>query len=234
MRELLVAGRRRVSQRHDRRWARRRARCSTRSRTSRRRAASVSVTSTPSGSHSRRAHRRAPGCARARRAAAARVRRRPARRPGRVPRALDGVTDPQNLGAVLRSAETAGATGVVLPRHRSARLTPAAVKAAAGAVEHLPIALVSGVPHLLERATRAGVWSVGLDADGDATVFELDVADRPRRARARCRGSRPVTPHPASGATSWRSIPMHGHIESLNVAAAAAVACFEVARRRGR
>jgi 23S rRNA (guanosine2251-2'-O)-methyltransferase len=144
---------------------------------------------------------------------------------------LDGVTDPQNLGAVLRTAETAGATGAVLPRHRSAWLTPAATKAAAGAIEHLPIALVSGVPHLLERAARAGVWSVGLDADGSASVFDLEIADRPvvlvlgaegrglsRLARKRC--------------DVVASIPMRGRIASLNVAAAAAVACFEVVRRR--
>jgi 23S rRNA (guanosine2251-2'-O)-methyltransferase len=145
--------------------------------------------------------------------------------------ALDGVTDPRNLGAVLRAAETAGATGVVLPRHRSALLTPAAVKAAAGAVEHLPIALVSGVPAALEQLGRAGVWTVGLDADGDTPIFELAVADRPlalvlgaegrglsRLARERC--------------DLLASIPIHGHVESLNVASAAAIACFEVARRR--
>jgi 23S rRNA (guanosine2251-2'-O)-methyltransferase len=146
---------------------------------------------------------------------------------------LDGVTDPQNLGAVLRTAETAGATGAVLPRHRSAWLTPAATKAAAGAVEHLPIAVVSGVPHLLERASRAGVWSVGLDADGSTSVFDLEIADRPvvlvlgaegrglsRLTRKRC--------------DVVASIPMRGRIASLNVAAAAAIACFEVVRRRER
>jgi 23S rRNA (guanosine2251-2'-O)-methyltransferase len=145
--------------------------------------------------------------------------------------ALDGVTDPGNLGAVLRVAETAGATGVVLPRHRSARLSPAAVKAAAGAVEHLPVAAVSGVPALLDRAARAGVWSVGLDAGGDADVFALDVADRPlvvvlgaegrglsRLARERC--------------DLVAAIPMHGALESLNVATAAAVACHAIARSR--
>ena len=65
--------------------------------------------------------------------------------------ALDGITDPRNLGAILRTAEAAGVTGVVLPRHRAARLTPAAVKAAAGAVEHLPIALVGGLPAVIKQ-----------------------------------------------------------------------------------
>ena len=147
--------------------------------------------------------------------------------------ALDGVTDPGNLGAVLRSAETAGVTGVVVPRHRSARLSPAAVKAAAGAVEYLPIATTSGVPALLERTRRVGVWSVGLDARGDSDLFALDIADRPlvlvlgaegrglsRRARDRC--------------DLLARIPMYGTLESLNVAAAAAVACHAIARLRQR
>ena len=145
--------------------------------------------------------------------------------------ALDGVTDPQNLGAVMRSAETAGATGIVLATHRAVGLTPAVAKAAAGAMEHLPVTFVSGVPGALDRAKRAGVWCVGLDADGDQLLFDLSVADAPlvlvlgaegrglsRLARARC--------------DVIASIPMHGHIESLNVSAAAAVACTEIARRR--
>ena len=145
--------------------------------------------------------------------------------------ALDGVTDPRNLGAVLRTAEVAGATGAILARHRGALLSPAAVKASAGAIEHLPIALVSGVPSAMEQAGRAGVWTVGLDVAGTTTVRDLPVADAPvllvlgaegrglsRLARERC--------------DVLASIPMRGHIESLNVAAAAAVACFEIAARR--
>jgi 23S rRNA (guanosine2251-2'-O)-methyltransferase len=145
--------------------------------------------------------------------------------------ALDGVTDPGNLGAVLRTAETAGATGLVLPRHRSVRLTPTAAKAAAGALEYLPVTGVAGIPAFLAQARRAGVWSVGLDERGATTVFDLPVGDRPlvlvlgaegrglsRLARERCE-------------TTVR-IPMHGALTSLNVAAAAAVACFEVARAR--
>lgn len=145
---------------------------------------------------------------------------------------LDGVTDPRNLGAVLRTAETAGATGAVVPRHRSALLTPAAMKAAAGAAEHLPLALVGGVPGALDDLRRAGVWSVGLDAVGASSIFDLAVADASvalvlgaegrglsRLARERC--------------DVLASIPMRGRLESLNVSAAAAVACFEVTRRRG-
>jgi 23S rRNA (guanosine2251-2'-O)-methyltransferase len=145
--------------------------------------------------------------------------------------ALDGVTDPQNLGAVMRSAETAGATGLVLATHRAVGLTPAVAKAAAGALEYLPVAFVSGIPGALDRARRAAVWCAGLDADGEQSLYELSVADAPlvlvlgaegrglsRLARARC--------------DVVASIPMYGHISSLNVSAAAAVACTEIARRR--
>jgi 23S rRNA (guanosine2251-2'-O)-methyltransferase len=145
--------------------------------------------------------------------------------------AVDGVTDPQNLGALLRTAEVAGATGALLPRHGSALLGPAAVKAAAGAVEHLPIALVGGIAGALEQAGRAGIWSVGLDGTGTTPIRELSVAD----ARivlvlgAEGRGLARLT---RERCDVLARIPMHGHLESLNVAAAAAVACFEVAARR--
>lgn len=145
--------------------------------------------------------------------------------------ALDGVTDPGNLGAILRVAGAADATGVVIPRHRTAPLTPAAMKAAAGAVEHVPVAVVSGIPAALERAVRAEVWTVGLATEGATSIFELAVADRPlmlvlgaegrglaRLTRARC--------------DLLAAIPTPGAVDSLNVATAAAVACFEVVRRR--
>jgi 23S rRNA (guanosine2251-2'-O)-methyltransferase len=145
--------------------------------------------------------------------------------------ALDGVTDPGNLGAVLRSAECAGATGVVLPRHRAVHVTPAATKAAAGAIEHLPIALVGGLPAALARMRDAGVLVVGLDGGADRSLDQLGPADGPvclvlgaegrglsRLVRQRC--------------DDVVAIPLHGHLGSLNVAAAAAVACFEIARHR--
>ena len=116
--------------------------------------------------------------------------------------AIDGVTDPGNLGAILRSAEVAGASGVVLPSHRAVRLTPAAVKAAAGAVEHLPIALVGGLPAALLRMREQGLWIAGLDGDGDAGLDELE--PRPSRMAlvlgAEGRGLGRLV---ATGATSW-------------------------------
>jgi 23S rRNA (guanosine2251-2'-O)-methyltransferase len=147
--------------------------------------------------------------------------------------AVDGVTDPRNLGAIMRSAETAGATGIVMPRHRSASVTPVVAKAAAGAIEYLPIALVGGIPAAIDRASRAGCWSVGLDEGGDRSLFELDLADQPivlvlgsegkglaRLTRERC--------------DVLVRIPMHGHLDSLNVSAAATLACHEIARRRNQ
>ncbi len=145
--------------------------------------------------------------------------------------AVDGVTDPGNLGAILRTAETAGVTGVIIPKHRAARLGPTVLKAAAGAAEYLPIADVAGIPAFLDQAKRAGVWTVGLDADGTTTVTDLAVADGPvvivlgaegrglaRLTRDRC--------------DLIASIPLHGRLESLNVAAAAAIALHAVAARR--
>jgi 23S rRNA (guanosine2251-2'-O)-methyltransferase len=145
--------------------------------------------------------------------------------------ALDGVTDPGNLGAILRSAECAGATGVVLPRHRAVHVTPAATKAAAGAVEHLPIAVVGGLPAALARMRDRGVHAVGLEGQAATSLYDLAAADGPvclvlgaegrglsRLVRERC--------------DELVAIPMHGHLGSLNVSAAAALACFEIARRR--
>jgi 23S rRNA (guanosine2251-2'-O)-methyltransferase len=145
--------------------------------------------------------------------------------------ALDGVTDPGNLGAIMRTAETAGATGIVVPTHRAVGLTPAVAKAAAGALEYLPVAFVSGVPGALDRAKRAGVWCVALDGDGDRPVFDLPFADERVMLVLGAEG-RGVSQLARKRCDVVASIPMHGRIESLNVSAAAAVACTEIARRR--
>ena len=93
--------------------------------------------------------------------------------------ACDGITDPGNLGALLRTAESAGVTGVVLPRHRSVHITPAVTKAAAGAVEHLRFALVGGLPAALARASDHGVLVIGLDMDGETSIHALPPVDGP-------------------------------------------------------
>lgn len=147
--------------------------------------------------------------------------------------AFDGVTDPHNLGALIRTGECAGVSGVVLPRHRSANVTPTVAKVSAGAIEHVPMALVAGVPAALASCKTAGLWVVGLDPDGSTDIDELAVADQPivlvlgaegaglgRLTRQRC--------------DVLAKIPQYGSVASLNVAAAGAVACFAVAGRRTR
>ena len=145
--------------------------------------------------------------------------------------ALDGITDPGNFGAVLRTAECAGVTGIVLPRHRSARITPTVAKAAAGAVEHLRFAVVPGMPSALRTLTRHDVWTVGLDAAAPRPLHDLDMAGE---AVALVLGSegRGLSRLVGQRCDVLASIPLRGVLGSLNVAAAAAVACFEIARRR--
>jgi 23S rRNA (guanosine2251-2'-O)-methyltransferase len=146
--------------------------------------------------------------------------------------ALDGVSDPRNLGAVARVAETAGATGLILPRHRSAGITPVVTKTAAGAIEYLPIALAGGIPNALERASRAGCWTIGLDASAEKnSLFDLELADQPLVLVLGSEG-RGLSRLSAARCDVLVSIPMRGAIASLNVSAAAALACHEIGRRR--
>jgi 23S rRNA (guanosine2251-2'-O)-methyltransferase len=143
----------------------------------------------------------------------------------------DGVTDPRNLGAILRSADGAGVTGVVLPKHRSARITPAVTKTAAGAVEYLSFAEVGGIPTAIERLNKAGVLTVGLAGESRHSLYDLDLGSTPvaliiggeqnglgTLTRKRC--------------AAVVSIPQIGSISSLNAGVAASVAAFEVARQR--
>ena len=144
---------------------------------------------------------------------------------------VDGVTDPQNLGALLRSAECAGVSGVVLPRHRSAHVTPTVAKVAAGAIEHVRIAVVPGVPGALQELERLGVLTVGLDERGPEPVFGLQLGDRPIALVIGAEG-RGLAPLSRQRCDVLARIPLHGSIDSLNVSAAGAVAMFEVARQR--
>lgn len=152
---------------------------------------------------------------------------------GRAPflLALDGITDPHNLGALLRSAECAGATGAVLPRHRAAHVTPAVAKAAAGAIEHMPLAVVAGLPTALGRLQRAGVWTVGLHQDAEQSVYQMTLGAEPVVLVLGSEGSG-LSRLALERCDLAVRIPHRGSIPSLNVAAAGAVACFEIARRR--
>jgi 23S rRNA (guanosine2251-2'-O)-methyltransferase len=145
--------------------------------------------------------------------------------------AVDGITDPGNLGALLRSAECAGATGAVLPRHRAAHVTPTVAKSAAGAIEHVPIALVGGLPNALARAKELGLWVVGLDGSGDQRIDEIQLAAEPLVLVFGAEGSG-LSPLVRRRCDVVAAIPLRGRLGSLNVAAAAAIATYEVAKRR--
>ncbi|MDH3301798.1 MAG: 23S rRNA (guanosine(2251)-2'-O)-methyltransferase RlmB [Acidimicrobiia bacterium] len=148
---------------------------------------------------------------------------------------LDGVTDPQNLGAILRTAECAGVTGIVLGRHRSAHVSPAATKTAAGAVEHVPISLVGGIPASLAAMKDAGVLTVGLDEAGERSIFDLSLSDHGQIALVLGAEGRGLSQLVRKRVDVLASIPLAGRLNSLNVAMAAAVSCFEVLRtRQGR
>lgn len=142
---------------------------------------------------------------------------------------LDQIQDPQNLGAICRSAECAGATGVVIGERRSAEVTPAVCKASAGAVEHLPIAQVRNIADFLGEAKSAGVWCYGADGDAPLAYDAVDFAG-PVVIVLGSEG-RGLRPRVASACDALVSIPLRGRIQSLSVGAAAAVLLYAAARR---
>jgi 23S rRNA (guanosine2251-2'-O)-methyltransferase len=144
--------------------------------------------------------------------------------------ALDSIMDPQNLGAILRSAEVAGCEGAIVPEHRSAPLSPAAVKASSGATELLRIARVSGMPSAVAEVKRSGIWCVALDPRGEIPAWEFDFTQRVcivvgsegegvhRLVKERC--------------DARVRLPVAGHIASFNASAAAAALLYEAMRQR--
>ena len=145
---------------------------------------------------------------------------------------LDGIEDPHNVGAILRTVDAAGGDGVIRQSRHAAPLGGAAAKAAAGAVSHVKIAEVVNIARAIEELKEAGVWTVGLAGDGSKRYDQIDLTvptaivlgaegtGLRRLVRERC---------------DWLvSIPMHGHVQSLNVSVAAGVALFEAVRQRGR
>ena len=153
------------------------------------------------------------------------------RREGALLVALDQVQDPRNLGAVCRSAEFAGAAGVVIPERRSAEVTAVACKASAGAVEHLDVARVRNLADWLAEAKAAGFWIWGADAEARSRRPGTSTsAARPSSSSAaRARASAPASRQPA---TAWSPCRSAGKVDSLNVSAAAAALLFEAARQR--
>jgi 23S rRNA (guanosine2251-2'-O)-methyltransferase len=144
--------------------------------------------------------------------------------------ALDEVTDVQNLGAVCRTAEVAGATGVVIPERRSAEVTPAVCKASAGAVEHLPIARVRNLADFLTDAKAAGAWTYGAAAGATTPYRSPDY----RGGVVLVLGAegRGLRPRVASMCDDLVSLPVKGKLDSLNVSAAAAVLMYEILQQR--
>ena len=143
---------------------------------------------------------------------------------------LDGIEDPRNLGAIARAVDAAGGSGLVVPERRAAPVTGSAVKASAGALVHVPVARVVNLVRALEELKAAGVWTIGLDAGADTSLYDLDlrlpsafVVGREgqglhRLARERC---------------DWRvALPMRGQVSSLNASVAVGVALFEAVRQR--
>lgn len=144
--------------------------------------------------------------------------------------ALDQVQDPRNLGAVCRSAEVAGAAGVVVPDRRSAEVTPAACKASAGAVEHLSIARVGNLADWLGEAKQAGFWIWGADPDASQALWDADLGG-PTILVLGGEG-KGIRPRVASACDGLVALPQRGKIESLNVSAAATALLFEAVRQR--
>jgi 23S rRNA (guanosine2251-2'-O)-methyltransferase len=143
---------------------------------------------------------------------------------------LDGVEDPHNLGAVLRTAEAAGAHGVVIPERRSVGLTGTVAKASAGAVEHLPVACVPNLSRAIEQLKEQNIWVYALDPSAEKSYTALDL--KGPIALVLGGEGKGVRAGVLDKCDDRAKIPMHGRVASLNVSAAAAIILFEVVRQR--
>ncbi len=144
----------------------------------------------------------------------------------------DEVTDEHNLGAIIRTAEAAGAHGVIIPKRRSAVLSPVVSKTSAGAVEYMNVARVTNLKDALNELKRAGVWIFGTAADAETNIWQTDLTGPVGLVvGSEGDGMRRLT---RESCDHLVSIPMYGRIASLNASAAAAVIIYEVIRQRGR
>ena len=144
---------------------------------------------------------------------------------------LDQVSDPRNLGAVIRSAEGAGANGVVVPAHGSARVTPAVCRSSAGAVEHLPVAVVPNLARYLADIKRGDLWIAGAAGESGTPMWEADLSGGVAFVfGAEGKGLRPLVRRTCDLVVS---IPQLGRVQSLNVSVAAALLLYEARRQRG-
>ena len=142
----------------------------------------------------------------------------------------DEISDPHNLGAILRTAECAGAHGVIIPKRRSAGLTAVVAKTSAGAVSYIPVARVANIPSLLKDLKKQGVWVFGTAADGATDLYGADLKG-PAAIVIGSEGSG-MTRLAAENCDFLVSIPMKGRISSLNASAAAAILLYEAVRQR--
>jgi 23S rRNA (guanosine2251-2'-O)-methyltransferase len=157
-----------------------------------------------------------------------------ARASGRPPLVvvLDGVEDPHNLGAIIRSAHALGAHGVIIPKDRAVGVTPTVAKASAGAVERCPVARVTNVAKTIDALKEEGIWSVALAPDGDAPLAQVDLTGPVAVVLgSEGEGLRPLVRKTCDHAAR---IPMSGELDSLSVSASAAVALYEAWRQRSR
>jgi 23S rRNA (guanosine2251-2'-O)-methyltransferase len=144
---------------------------------------------------------------------------------------LDSVTDPRNLGAVIRCADGAGANGVVLPAHNSARVTPTVVHASAGAAEHLPVAVVKNLARYLGEIKGPRLWIWAAAGDAETSMWDADLSGGAVFVLgAEGKGLRPLVRRTCDDAVR---IPLGGEVESLNVSVAAALLLYEARRQRG-
>lgn len=145
---------------------------------------------------------------------------------------LDQIQDPRNLGAVLRSAAAFGVQGVVIPKHHAVGLTDAAARTAMGAVEHVAVARETNLVTVLDTLKQSGIWVYGCDPDGGTPIWNADLTGPLCLVLGNeGEGLRPLV---ARTCDVLVTVPMTGGVGSLNVAAAAAIACYEVARQRAR
>ena len=142
----------------------------------------------------------------------------------------DELSDPHNLGAVIRTAECAGAHGVIIPKRRSAGLTAVVAKTSAGAVSHLPVARVANLPSLLKQLKKEGLWIFGAAADGPVSLYEADLKG-PAAIVIGSEGSG-MSRLVAETCDVLVRIPMKGKLNSLNASAAAAILLYEAVRQR--
>ena len=143
---------------------------------------------------------------------------------------LDGIEDPHNLGAVLRTADAAGAHGVIIPQRRAVGLTAAVSRTSAGAVEYIPVARVRNIPQSIRHLQQVGVWTIGIDMAGDESYTQADY--RQPVALAIGAEGKGLSRLVKERCDQIVTIPMKGHVSSLNASVAGALVMYEAVRQR--